>query len=118
MLPRNLVALTAALIIGSATTATARDNYLSGAIREAAGLAPAYEFAQQCAARGEISTMALSDYRDRVLSAIEEKYTLDFDEVTVAEEYLIGSATASLPLIYPSAGTDRQDNCATATSLM
>lgn len=117
-IPRSMFALAVTLVVGWTSVAAADENYLSGAIREASGLAPAYQFAQRCADRGDISPAALSRFRDRLLAAIEEKYTLDFDQITVAEAYLTGGSASSMPLIYPSSGSDRGDNCAKSTSLM
>ncbi len=117
-MPRILIALAATLIIGSSAAATADGNFLSGAIREASGLAPAYQFAQRCAADGQISATALSTYRNRLLSALEEKYTLDFDQVTLAEAFLTGESTSTMPLVFPSAGSDGSSNCAAATNMM
>ena len=116
--PRTLFALALTLIVGWTAVATADENNLSGAIREASGLAPAYQFASQCADRGDISLTALEIFRDRLLAAIEEKYTLDFDETLVAETYLTGESASPMPTIYASSGSDRADNCATSTSLM
>ena len=117
-MPRIILALAASLIVGSSGAATADSRFLSGAIREASGLAPAYQFAQRCAADGKISATALSNYRDRLLAALEEKYTLDFDEITIADAFLTGDNAATMPLIFPSSGSDGLNSCATATNLM
>ena len=116
--PGSIFALVFTLAIGWIGAAAADESYLSGAIREASGLAPTYQFARQCADSGDISPTALEHFRNRLLSAIEEKYTLEFDETLVAEAYLTGQSSSSMPTIYPSSGRDRADNCATSTSLM